>query len=113
MKKFLLTASMLVACSTVQAKVAKCYIENDGVPVMNAKCEFKAKKGGSFSLSNLNRKKALFDDILIVDVSIVAKNVAEVRGLTRDGINSRWGEYHRSQTDKACWVDGSNKICAY
>lgn len=113
MKKFLLTVSMLALCTTVQAKVAKCYIENDGVPVLNAKCDFRAEKGGSFSLSNLNRQKALFDDILIVDVSIVAKNVAEVRGLTREGINSRWGEYHRLQEDKACWVDGLNKICAY
>lgn len=113
MKKFLLTVSMLALCTTVQAKVAKCYIENDGVPVLNTKCEFKAEKGGSFSLSNLNRNKPLFDTIIMVNVSIVDKNVAEVRGLTTVGINSRWGEYHRSQADKACWVDGLNKICAY
>lgn len=114
MKNFLLVISMLALCATVQAKTARCVISNHGKPpFLNTKCDFSASKDGSFSLSNLNPNKALFGDVLMVNVAIIDKNFAQVRGLTREGINSRWGEYYRSQEDKACWIDDSSKICAY
>lgn len=115
MKKLLLTIVMLGLCSIVYAKPAKCHIEDDGgMLIFKGKCDFRADKGGSFSLSNLNGKKPLFDEVVIVNVHIIAKGVAEVRTVNRH-ISSRWGKFYRSQQDRACWVNshGLGKICAY
>ncbi|WP_017295364.1 hypothetical protein [Geminocystis herdmanii] len=46
-------------------------------------------------------------------MAIIKSGVAEVRGLTTAGINSRWGEARRSKSDKACWVGDDFTICAY
>jgi hypothetical protein len=46
-------------------------------------------------------------------VQIVQPGVAEVRGLTRAGINSRWGSAQRSKRDRACWRGSDFWVCAY
>jgi hypothetical protein len=43
----------------------------------------------------------------------VTRNVNPVRGLTTDGINSRWGTALRSKADPACWKGSDFEICAY
>jgi hypothetical protein len=48
----------------------------------------------------------------MISVSVVRPGVAEVRGLTKRGINSRWGEARRSKSNRACWVGEDFKICA-
>lgn len=114
MKKLSLVLALAIALPlSAQAKPALCHIEQYGQVVLHQKCDFYAEKGGSFSLSHFNKGKPLLDDVTDVSVTIIAPNVAEVSGLTRDGINSRWGEFHRSQSEKACWVDGETKICAW
>ncbi|MGA9520063.1 MAG: hypothetical protein WBV82_01285 [Myxococcaceae bacterium] len=77
------------------------------------KCSFRPEKGGTFSLSNLDDTKPLYGPILSVSVVVVGRAEAEVRGLTKDGINSRWGEAIRSKDDPACWVGSDFKICAW
>lgn len=75
------------------------------------KCDF-LKSGASFSLSPIGRA-AFPGGINPVSVAVVGPGIAEVRGLTRDGINSRWGEARRSKRDSACWEGSDFRICAY
>lgn len=56
----------------------------------------------NFEISNYG----VTETILIVD------DDEYVRGLTSEGINSRWGEAKRSKKDKSCWIGEDFKICA-
>jgi hypothetical protein len=96
------------------AKTAYCQVESGGKPAFKGKCRFTPDGStGSFSLQSRNRQGALFGSILVVSVSIVGRGIAEVRGLTKDGINSRWGEARRSTKQPACWVGEDFKVCAW
>ena len=105
----------LVAESLAQGsgKVATCRVESEGKVQVNGPCKFTPEgNAGSFTLENRDSHKALFGSILMVTVSVISPGVAEVRGLTRQGINSRWGEARRSNEDRACWAGSDFKICA-
>jgi len=106
-------AILFAVATTAQAadKTVKCEIESGTMKVFNGKCKFMSEAGGSFSLSNFS-EKPLFDEVEIVSVTIIEKGLAEVRGLTTRGNNSRWGEAKRSSKDPACWVGADFKICA-
>ena len=93
------------------ARPARCAVVSNGAPGFNGQCEFSAEKGGSFSITPVG--KSAFDGATVINVSVISPGVAEVRGLTRDGISSRWGEAKRSKTDPACWVGSDFKICVY
>ena len=104
---------LFAVATTAQAadRTVKCEIESSAVKVFNGKCKFMPETDGSFSLSNFN-EKPLFNEVTIVSVTIIEKGLAEVRGLTTRGNNSRWGEAKRSSKDSACWVGADFKICA-
>ena len=109
-----LTIGLLSAAPVMaQDKSATCQIDQNGQTVCKSKCIFSPEAGGSFSIQHPQKNKYLFDGISMISVYIVEKDVAEVRGLTRDGINSRWGEAHRSKQQKACWVGSDFKVCAW
>lgn len=115
---FLALTSFALFAATVtegraREKVARCRVESGGSVVVNGKCVFDADQDGSFHVRNVDESKPLFDEILVVNVAIVAQDVAEVRGLTRAGINSRWGAARRSPRDRACWDGADFRICAY
>jgi hypothetical protein len=93
------------------ARSARCVVVGAGSPPYQGKCDFSAEDGGSFSITPVG--KPAFGGATLISVAIVSPGVAEVRGLTRDGINSRWGEAKRSKTDPACWVGDDFKICVY
>ncbi|MCQ4191210.1 hypothetical protein [Methylocystis suflitae] len=93
------------------ARPARCVVVSNGAQAFNGQCEFSAENGGSFSITPVG--KSTFDGATVISVSVTLPGVAEVRGLTRDGINSRWGEAKRSKTDPACWVGSDFKICVY
>ena len=94
-------------------KIATCRVESAGKVEVNGPCRFRPDGGaGSFTLENRDRQKALYGSILSVTVSVVSPGMAEVRGLTRQGVNSRWGEAKRSNDDRACWIGADFKICA-
>ena len=81
--------------------------------VFDGPCRFLSEgKGGSFSLSALDGHSPLYAGMLDVSVTVVASGKAEVRGLTAEGINSRWGEARRSKADPACWKGNDFEICA-
>jgi hypothetical protein len=92
-------------------KTAKCEIYSQDSLIYKGNCLFSPETGGSFTLSNINKGKVLVDSVTDLSVMVIEKGVAEVRGLTTNGNNSRWGEAKRSQKDKACWEGADFKIC--
>jgi hypothetical protein len=110
----LLLAAGLAERGHAADKIARCQIfESDGTVDFAGKCRFLPERGsGSFTLAALAKDKPLYGDILMVTVSIVKPGLAEVSGLTKDGINSRWGIANRSTSQRACWVGEDFKICA-
>lgn len=108
-----ITGTLLLAQTALAAdRVVSCTITTATKTAYNGPCLFIPEAGGSFSLSNTKRQGPLFDDIGVLSVFIIAKGRAEVRGLTSDGINSRWGEAQRSTKDAACWEGSGFSICA-
>ena len=107
----LIVAAQSVLLLDASARPAKCVVIGNGMTPYRGTCKFTPDNGGSFAIAPIG--KPGFDGVTLVSVAIVSPGVAEVRGLTRDGINSRWGEAKRSKTDPACWVGGDFKICVY
>jgi len=117
-RAILVLAGLVISMAgTVQAqsrgRLAQCHVETAGTVKMSGTCRFTSEKGGSFTLAHANRDKPLFGEILTVSVSIAAPDVAEVRGLTVRGNNSRWGAARRSPRDRACWEGSDFRICAH
>lgn len=101
------------APADARTKAAACQIDSQGAVKFKGRCRFAAGRGGSFSLSRVNGSGALYGSILTVNVTVVGRGVAEVRGLTRAGNNSRWGRATRSKRDPACWVGSDFRVCAW
>lgn len=93
-------------------KEFQCRVKQQGKSVYSGACSFAPEGGnGSFAIAPIG--KANIAEANPITVSITEKDVAEVRGLTTAGINSRWGEAKRSTSDKACWVGSDFEICVY
>lgn len=105
-----LLAAMVPAIA--KDKDARCLIRQNGVTTYSGACLFHLEKGGSFSIRRQDARPIL-PSITDISVTIVAAGVAEVRGLTTDGINSRWGSAVRSKVESACWKGSDFEICAY
>ncbi|WP_107670602.1 hypothetical protein [Cyanothece sp. BG0011] len=111
---FLFTAIVPITLiqQSVSAGEALCVIKGaDNEILFRDQCIFEQFGGnGSFSIW---AKSGLIAERESISVSIVQPGIAEVRGLTTAGINSRWGEARRSKSDQACWVGNDFTICAY
>lgn len=102
-----------LAAAPALARDVGCRIEQGGRVVMDRPCDFQADgRDGSFSLSSRDGRP-LFGGISVVSLSVIEPGMAEVRGLTLNGINSRWGVARRSQRDGACWQGDDFRICAW
>jgi len=115
MKRLLLTitVALLFAQSALAAhKTVNCEITTGNEVVYKGKCDFIPDQGGTFSLSNIDQDKPLFEHVMMITVYITGKGTAQVRGLTTSANNSLWGDAKRSPKDKACWVGEDFKICA-
>ena len=89
-----------------------CRVKSSGNPAYNGPCDFKKEGGnGSFSVTPIGA--SAIGGATSVSVNITAPSEAEVRGLTAEGVNSRWGEAKRSTTDKACWTGSDFEVCVY
>jgi hypothetical protein len=96
-----------------KSRLVDCRVEAEGTAQVAGKCRFTPDEGGSFTLEHADPKRTIFfGEIMSITVSVVSPGVAEVRGLTRQGVNSRWGEARRMTNDRACWQGSDFKICA-
>lgn len=94
-------------------RIVNCRVESNGTPAVRGKCRFVAGGGGSFVLESVDTRRSLTGPIQHVSVQVVSTDVAEVRGLTKDGINSRWGQARRARDDRSCWVGSDFRVCAW
>nr|WP_137677926.1 hypothetical protein [Parerythrobacter lutipelagi] len=93
-------------------KSALCAVESSGEEYRGP-CDFLAERGGTFSVQMPGGNEAIAPGVANITVAVIAPGEAEVRGLTLDGINSRWGSAIRSQEDPACWLGSDFRVCAY
>lgn len=112
-----LSALLLISASVAgggpaQAKAARCVIRQNGTVAYSGPCEFIHDRGGSFGVRRRDGRP-LLPEISDVSVMLTAPGQAEVRGLTLQGINSRWGPARRSTSDPACWTGSDFEVCAY
>lgn len=109
-----LAVSAAVTADEAVARDARCRIFQDNRLALDRLCDFEPDgRNGSYILSAQGKRGSLLPGISIVSVSVVSPGVAEVRGMTGDGINSRWGEARRSASERACWVGSDFRICVY
>lgn len=90
---------------------ARCVVSSGG-ETYRGPCTFVAERGGSFSVSAIGRR-FIVGGVSDVSVALFRPGAAEVRGLTAEGVNSRWGEARRSPRDRACWVGSDFSVCVY
>jgi hypothetical protein len=116
--KYSLAALALVAAAafpTVLAdakpRPARCVIDAAGAPRWSGPCTFEAERGGSFTVTPARGR--FQNGVSSISLAIVSPGVAEVRGLTSSGVNSRWGEVRRSPRDRACWIGADFSLCVY
>ena len=102
----------VAAPAEAKPRTATCSIKSAGAPAYRGPCRFVPEEKGSFSVEPVGRR-AFAGGVTSIGVWIVSPGVAEVRGLTREGINSRWGEARRSKRDRACWAGSDFSVCVY
>lgn len=109
------TAAVLAAAgfaaAPAQAKIARCVIDSEGTSYKGP-CQYNVARGGTFTVTPLHGR-SFGQSVVSVTVYMTQRGVADVRGLTRDGINSRWGRAIRSRRDSACWIGEDFSVCAY
>jgi hypothetical protein len=107
-------AVLIVAGGAAEAKPrdARCSVKTAGAPDYQGPCRFSPEEKGSFTIEPKGRR-AFANGVTSISIWMVSAGIAEVRGLTRDGINSRWGEARRSKRDRACWLGSDFSVCVY
>jgi len=116
----MLCLGLLLICSPPSAgaaparpksRSAQCEVRSAGAPPWRGRCLFVTSGGASFSISPAGRA-GFPGGVSLIDVAVTGRGVAQVSGLTRAGIHSRWGEARRSARDAACWDGSDFRICA-
>lgn len=103
-----------LATASAETKVARCLVISNNQVDYRGRCRFGTDgPDGSFYIERLNRNRALTGSVMSISVTMTGRGTAEVRGLTRQGINSRWGSARRSARRPACWVGTGFSICAW
>jgi len=103
---------LFAAAAPAKPRAARCVLSGGAETPYSGGCLFSAEKGGSFTVTPAGRP-TFMGDVTSVSVYLVGDGSAEVRGLTRGGVNSRWGEARRSRRDPACWQGGDFRVCVY
>jgi hypothetical protein len=115
---FLFSKALIIDAYADKIKL-KCLVKSNSEVILSDQCWFyKEENTNCFSLNNLDNElptPSYSDKVEInsISVCIVAKDKAEVRGITTLGINSRWGIAERDQSDKSCWIGDDFIICAW
>ncbi|MEB3263413.1 MAG: hypothetical protein VKJ66_03470 [Synechococcus sp.] len=96
--------------SPAAARPARCRVIQEGVSLYSGPCDFQQFGGnGSFSITPVG--KPSISGANPVTLTVEAPGQGEVRGLTADGINSRWGAVRRSRSEPACWEGTDFRLC--
>ena len=122
--RFMLVPLMLLPVATAAVaqghpgpgwRSARCVVSNsqneDWPGTWRGPCYFMSERGGSFGIQP--QRGRFPDGTGLINVTVIAPGQAEVRVITRHGMNSRWGEARRSRRDPACWGGDGFNICAY
>ena len=105
------SVSALLLPIAALAKPATCTIKQNGAIQFSGRCDVQPFGGdGSFSIVN-SEGGVLVPGVTQVSVALL-RGMAEVRGLTVDGIHSRWGSARRNVNNPACWDGADFQICA-
>ncbi len=111
-----LATTLAFACldaPAAQARDVRCTVHEYRTTPLDGPCNFEPDgRDGSFTLSSRHTGAALYGDVVLISVTMISPGVAEVRGLTRGGANSRWGEARRSTQDRSCWTGSDFQVCA-
>ena len=105
---------LLATPAQSKGKPARCVIRSGperSAVEYSGDCLFYADNGGTFTIRKSQGN--ILPSITDVSVYVLSPGIAEVRGLTVDGINSRWGPAKRGETDLACWTGSDFEVCAY
>ena len=100
------------AAAEAKPRKAECVIRSNGAAEFRGPCLFHAGEKGSFTIEAASKRKP-FPQASSISLYMMAKDVGDVRGITRDGINSRWGRAIRSRRERACWNGSDFSICVY
>lgn len=103
---------LILAATPAGAKSARCAISAEDGTLYRGPCDFAAEAKGSFTVTP-PKGRFLTGNVTALSVAIVEPGLADVRGLTSEGINSRWGEARRSRRDRACWDGAAFRVCVY
>jgi hypothetical protein len=105
-----LALAAMATTATAAPRRAQCEVMTDGQS-WTGPCLFSPEGGGSFSISRPG-ERPFPGGYGVISVTLTEPGEAEVSGLTRGGINSRWGEASRSRRQPACWVGADFRVCA-
>ena len=94
-----------------QPRQAQCVVKGNGAEEYRGPCLFHAGERGSFTVAGPRRRS--LGGANSISLYMVRRNVGEVRGITREGVNSRWGRAVRSRRDPACWAGADFSLCVY
>lgn len=90
----------------------RCVVVRGGETVAQGPCQFESDgDDGSFYVDLLSAAATAGTNP--ISVTLVGRGLAEVRGVTEDGLNSRWGEARRDKADRACWTGEDFTVCAW
>ena len=107
------TVSQAASVNTVSkdgSQRVQCRVSNDYGEGFEGDCLYESLGFESFSIKPANQDQNILGS-LQVTVWVENDEIVEVRGLTTDGINSRWGRVRRSMEDPDCWVGEDFLIC--
>lgn len=108
----LVVASLPAVAAETRGWPARCVITNVGTPAWRGPCLF-APEGRDGSFTVTPRNGAFPDGVGAISVGVTRPGLADVRGLSSQGVNSRWGPARRSARDRACWVGEDFSVCVY
>jgi hypothetical protein len=111
MQSLMLFLLFIAGSAEAKPRIAQCVVKSSGSSDFRGPCRFHLGEKGSFTIEPVRKRS--FGDASSISVYLVGRGEAEVRGITRDGINSRWGMATRSRRDRACWQGSDFSVCVY
>ena len=104
-------AALAAGQAEAKFRPVRCVVDAAGAPRWAGPCQFEAARGGSFTIRPV--RGTFQNGARWISLNLLRPGFGEVRGMTNDGINSRWGEARRSPRDRACWIGADFSLCVY